>query len=98
MSEQKDRPNREKIIYYHELYERKCALLNDYGRDCSGWQEFQINKALQKYYNQILALLEEAKREERERIKKAYEGEWYGVTDTYCPQGLVEIRQALKGD
>ena len=49
------------------------------------------------YLLSLLSKEEEAIRaDEREKVAKFYEGEWYGVTDTYSPQGLVDIRQALK--
>jgi hypothetical protein len=74
-----------------------------YRQATNGYWEEQ-DEMLHKYYlrrvDQILSLIEplieEAKKQEMERIAKAYEGEWYSVTDTYCPQWLVEIRQALE--
>ena len=40
--------------------------------------------------------VKEAVRLERERISKEYEGEWYSVTDTFCPSYILEFRQSLK--
>ncbi len=69
----------QKIVYCHELYERKCDLLNDYGLDCSGWQEYHQGKALEKYYAQILALFPDI-----EKVECAFE-DW---DDTTLPRPI----------
>ena len=46
--------------------------------------------------DQLKGISGEIRKDERERIQREYEGEWYPVTDTYCPDWILKFRQALK--
>lgn len=37
------------------------------------------------------------RKDERERIQDAYEGEWRPIADLYCPEWVVKFRDALYG-
>ncbi len=47
----------------------------------------------------IIALFDEKeiRKKERERIQSIYEDEWVSVEDVYCPEWVVNARQALGG-
>jgi len=57
-----------------------------------------VRKLFKDFAMEKYKAVEEAKRQERERIQKEYEGEWCLVTDTYCPEWVLRFRQALKGE
>jgi len=91
-----------KILEYHGVFdveEEIVALLQQRVEEAKGEGLKELRAritTLEKKLDDREADLINAQKKERERIQSAYEGEWYGVTDTYCPQGIVDIRQALK--